>query len=49
MDEQLDKLDAIYDLPWNRMGPYLVGMITGYILIVKLNKTLVLKKVLFAK
>lgn len=45
MDEQLVQLDAIYDLPWNRMGPYLVGVITGYILVVKLQKKLELKKV----
>ncbi|KAF5279566.1 hypothetical protein FQR65_LT03388 [Abscondita terminalis] len=44
MDEQFVQLDAIYDLPWNRIGPYLVGVITGYILIVKLDGKLTLKK-----
>lgn len=45
MDEQLVQLDAIYDLPWNRIGPYLVGVITAYILKVKLKNTLTLTKV----
>ncbi|KAJ8960414.1 hypothetical protein NQ318_013695 [Aromia moschata] len=44
MDEQLVQLDAIYDLPWNRIGPYLVGAITGYILIVRLQQKLTLTK-----
>ncbi|KAJ8921442.1 hypothetical protein NQ315_003060 [Exocentrus adspersus] len=44
MDEQLTQLDAIYDLPWNRIGPYLVGVITAYILVVKLQNKLVLRK-----
>lgn len=46
MDQQLVELDAIYDLPWNRMGPYLIGILTGYFLQMKLtDKQLVLKKV----
>lgn len=45
MDEQLAQLDAIYDLPWNRIGPYLVGAISGYILVIKLNGKLNLSRV----
>lgn len=46
MDQQLLELDSIYDFPWNRIGPYLVGVVTGYILQVKLyEKELVFKKV----
>lgn len=45
MDEQYAKLDDIYDLPWNRMGPYLIGVVAGYILIMKLDCKLVLKTV----
>lgn len=45
MDEQYAKLDDIYDLPWNRMGPYLIGVVTGYILIMKLDCKLMLKRV----
>ncbi|KAF5292693.1 hypothetical protein FQA39_LY13905 [Lamprigera yunnana] len=44
MDEQFVQLDAIYDLPWNRIGPYLIGVLTGYILTVKLEGKLKLKK-----
>ncbi|KAL3279091.1 hypothetical protein HHI36_016605 [Cryptolaemus montrouzieri] len=45
MDEQLARLDDIYDLPWNRIGPYLVGMATAYLLVVKLKFQLSLGKV----
>lgn len=45
MDEQLTELDAIYDLPWNRIGPYLIGVITAYIYVVKLKQKLILKEV----
>ncbi|KAK9878820.1 hypothetical protein WA026_003655 [Henosepilachna vigintioctopunctata] len=44
MDEQLVHLDDIYDLPWNRIGPYLVGTATGYFLVEKLQYKLVLGK-----
>lgn len=44
MDEQYVKLDAIYDFPWNRIGPYLIGVVTGYILTVKLEGKLNVKK-----
>ncbi|XP_018569291.2 nose resistant to fluoxetine protein 6-like [Anoplophora glabripennis] len=44
MDEQLVQMDAIYDLPWNRMGPYLIGVVTAYILKVKLDNKLTLTK-----
>jgi hypothetical protein len=44
MDEQLTELDAIYDLPWHRIGPYLVGVITAYIFVVRLQRKLVLKE-----
>ncbi|XP_044761570.1 nose resistant to fluoxetine protein 6-like [Coccinella septempunctata] len=44
MDEQLMHLDDIYDLPWNRIGPYLIGAITGYLLVKKLKFQLILGK-----
>nr|CAH7744863.1 unnamed protein product [Callosobruchus chinensis] len=44
MDEQFAQLDAIYDLPWHRIGPYLVGSITAYFLKVKLQNKLNLQK-----
>ncbi|RZC40276.1 nose resistant to fluoxetine protein 6-like, partial [Asbolus verrucosus] len=47
MDEQLSDLDAIYDLPWNRIGPYLIGVITAYIFLVKFERKLILKEVVF--
>lgn len=49
MDEQLIQLDAIYDLPWNRIGPYLIGVITGYVLTIKLDGKLKIKKVRYFK
>ncbi|XP_050303803.1 nose resistant to fluoxetine protein 6-like [Anthonomus grandis grandis] len=44
LDDQLEQLDAIYDLPWNRIGPYMVGLITAYILVIRLKNKLVLKE-----
>jgi hypothetical protein len=32
VDEPLALFDKIYDKPWTRLGPYLVGMIVGWIL-----------------
>ncbi|KAL7303579.1 hypothetical protein TKK_0003736 [Trichogramma kaykai] len=31
MDEQYNMLDVLYDPPWTRIGPYLIGMITAYV------------------
>lgn len=31
-DDPLALFDKIYDKPWTRLGPYLVGMIVGWIL-----------------
>ncbi|CAH2001190.1 unnamed protein product [Acanthoscelides obtectus] len=45
MDEQFAQLDAIYDLPWHRIGPYLVGVITAYFLKVRLQNKLSLQRV----
>ncbi|XP_043475080.1 nose resistant to fluoxetine protein 6-like [Leptopilina heterotoma] len=42
MDAQYHMLDVLYDPPWTRIGPYVVGMITAYILI-RLNNKLPLK------
>ncbi|RLU27136.1 hypothetical protein DMN91_000935, partial [Ooceraea biroi] len=36
-------LNVLYDPPWVRISPYIIGMITAYILI-RLNNKLVLKK-----
>lgn len=44
MDNQLAFLDKLYDLPWLRSGPYFIGVIAGYILKVRLQDKLVLKK-----
>lgn len=33
LDEQLAMLNVLYDPPWTRVGPYLIGMCTGYILV----------------
>ncbi|XP_058115861.1 O-acyltransferase like protein [Anopheles ziemanni] len=30
--EPFESFDILYDKPWQRIGPYIVGMITGYIL-----------------
>jgi hypothetical protein len=32
VDDPLAVFDKIYDKPWTRLGPYLVGMIVGWIL-----------------
>jgi xanthine/uracil permease len=32
VDDPLAMFDKIYDKPWTRLGPYLVGMIVGWIL-----------------
>lgn len=45
LDEQLAKADETYDMPWYRVGPYFVGIIAGYILTVKMDMKLQLKKV----
>lgn len=47
LDEQYQTLDEIYDLPWNRIGPYLVGIISGYILVVKMKNKLEIERVSF--
>lgn len=44
LDEQYRLVEVLYDPPWTRIGPYIIGMITAYILL-KLDKKLVLKKV----
>ena len=44
MDAQYAFLDILYDPPWTRIGPYIVGVITGYILL-KLNNELLLRTV----
>ncbi|XP_071442364.1 nose resistant to fluoxetine protein 6-like [Hetaerina americana] len=43
LDEQLAMLNVLYDPPWTRVGPYLIGMCTGY-LVVKLNGKLNISK-----
>ncbi|XP_014482754.1 PREDICTED: nose resistant to fluoxetine protein 6-like [Dinoponera quadriceps] len=43
LDEQYRLLDVLYDPPWTRIGPYIIGMITAYV-ILKLNKKLILKR-----
>ncbi|XP_015123942.1 nose resistant to fluoxetine protein 6 [Diachasma alloeum] len=43
VDEQLNTLDIFYDPPWMRIGPYLVGLATAYILITVLRKRLNVK------
>ncbi|KYN22734.1 Nose resistant to fluoxetine protein 6 [Trachymyrmex cornetzi] len=43
LDEQYRLLDELYLPPWLRISPYIVGMITGYIL-TQLNGKLILKK-----
>ncbi|XP_019872410.1 nose resistant to fluoxetine protein 6 [Aethina tumida] len=44
LDEQFRTLDDIYDLPWHRCGPYVVGFITSYILMVKWEMKLTLSR-----
>ncbi|XP_063981119.1 nose resistant to fluoxetine protein 6-like [Diachasmimorpha longicaudata] len=43
LDEQLSTLEIFYDPPWMRIGPYLVGLATAYILVIVLRKTLNVK------
>lgn len=31
-EDPFTQFDKIYDKPWTRLGPYLVGMFTGWIL-----------------
>ncbi|XP_076232213.1 nose resistant to fluoxetine protein 6-like [Calliopsis andreniformis] len=45
-DDPLALFDKIYDKPWTRLGPYLIGMLVGYFLFktdckVKMSKTTV--------
>ncbi|XP_012059881.1 PREDICTED: nose resistant to fluoxetine protein 6-like [Atta cephalotes] len=44
LDEQYKLADVLYFPPWIRIGPYIIGMITGYI-IRRFNKKIALKKV----
>ncbi|XP_052225024.1 nose resistant to fluoxetine protein 6-like [Dreissena polymorpha] len=46
-DEKGDSIELIYIKPWTRIGPYIVGLLTGYILYktkckVKISKTTIL-------
>ncbi|CAL1678841.1 unnamed protein product [Lasius platythorax] len=43
IDEQYRLADVFYYSPWMRIGPYLIGIITGYI-VRRLNKKLAIKK-----
>ncbi|XP_003424053.1 nose resistant to fluoxetine protein 6-like isoform X2 [Nasonia vitripennis] len=43
MDQQYHMLDVLYDPPWTRIGPYIVGMITAYI-VIRLNNKLELRR-----
>ncbi|KYN18520.1 Nose resistant to fluoxetine protein 6 [Trachymyrmex cornetzi] len=45
LDEQYRLVDILYIVPWMRIGPYIIGMITGYI-IKRFNKKIALKKCL---
>jgi hypothetical protein len=45
LNQQFNMLNLLYDPPWTRIGPYLVGMVTGWI-VVELNGKLPLKKVI---
>lgn len=33
--DPFESFDILYDKPWQRLGPYIVGMITGYIIVRK--------------
>lgn len=33
--DPFESFDILYDKPWQRIGPYIVGMITGYIIVRK--------------
>lgn len=35
VEEPFALFDQLYDKPWLRIGPYLVGMITGYLMFKK--------------
>ncbi|XP_046417290.1 nose resistant to fluoxetine protein 6-like [Neodiprion fabricii] len=43
MDAQFNTLEILYDPPWTRIGPHIIGVATAYILI-KLNKKLDVKR-----
>jgi hypothetical protein len=44
IEEPLGLFDEIYDKPWTRLGPYIVGMCAGWILC-KTNCTIKMHKV----
>lgn len=44
MDNQFNMLDLLYDPPWTRIGPYIIGMMTAIIL-VRLDKKLEIQRV----
>ncbi|KAF5270965.1 hypothetical protein FQA39_LY08268 [Lamprigera yunnana] len=44
IEEPFALFDELYDKPWLRIGPYLIGMATAYVLL-KLNYKLVLPKI----
>lgn len=44
IEEPFALFDELYDKPWLRVGPYLVGMATGYILL-RLEGKLLLPKI----
>ncbi|XP_014602889.1 PREDICTED: LOW QUALITY PROTEIN: nose resistant to fluoxetine protein 6-like [Polistes canadensis] len=46
LDKQYNFIDELYFPPWVRIGPYLVGVITGYILVKLKNKLNFKKKTL---
>lgn len=35
MADPFESFDILYDKPWQRIGPYIMGMITGYIIVRK--------------
>lgn len=45
IEEPFALFNELYDKPWLRIGPYLIGMMTGY-LIIKIEKTLIIPKVI---
>lgn len=45
IDDPLALFDKIYDKPWTRFGPYLIGMIVGWILF-KTDCKISIKKVI---
>jgi hypothetical protein len=44
IEEPLGLFDEIYDKPWTRLGPYVVGMCAGWVLC-KTNCTIKMHKV----